>query len=146
MSTGQELSVRHPGSRRAFVRHFVEMLLAMVVGMAALLPLWELVTGGQPDTVWVHRAEVESLVMATAMALPMALWMRFRGHRLAPIVEMSLAMYAGFVVLFPFLWLGSTDAGGVMMIGHVLMLVFMLGAMLARYGEYSHSHHRQHVR
>lgn len=32
------------------------------------------------------------------------------------------------------------------MIAHVLMLVFMLGAMLARYGEYSHSHHRQHVR
>lgn len=141
MSTAQELSVRHPGSRRAFVRHFGEMLLVMVVGMVALLPLWELVTGGQPDGAWVHRAEVESLVMATAMALPMALWMRFRGHRLAPIVEMSLAMYAGFVVLFPFLWLGSLDAGGVMMIGHVLMLVFMLGAMLARYGEYSHSHH-----
>jgi hypothetical protein len=141
MSTAQELSVQHAGSRRAFVRHFVEMLLAMVVGMVTLLPLWELVTGGQPDAAWVHRAEVDSLVMATAMALPMALWMRFRGHRAAPIVEMSLAMYAGFVVLFPFLWLGALDAGGVMMIGHVLMLVFMVGAMLARYGEYSHSHH-----
>lgn len=141
MSNAQELAVRHAGSRRAFVRHLVEMLLAMVLGMATLLPLWELVTGGQPDGGWVHRAEVESLVMATAMALPMALWMRFRGHRVAPIIEMSLAMYAGFVVLFPFLWLGALDAGGVMMIGHVLMLVFMLAAMLARYGEYSHSHH-----
>lgn len=145
MSTAQELAV-HTGSRRAFVRHFVEMLLAMVVGMVALLPLWELATGGRPDASWVHGTEVESLVMATAMALPMAAWMRFRGHRAAPIGEMSLAMYAGFVVLFPFLWIGVLDAGGVMMIGHVLMLVFMLVAMLARYGEYSHGHHQQHVR
>ncbi|WP_109505662.1 hypothetical protein [Nocardioides speluncae] len=126
----------------SFLRHYLEMLVAMAVGMAALMPLWELAAGDRPDASWVNRAEVESLVMATAMAVPMALWMRFRRHRLAPIVEMSLAMYAGFVTLFPLLWLGVLDAGGVMMIGHVLMLVLMLAAMLARYREYSHAHPR----
>lgn len=126
----------------SFVRHFLEMLVAMVVGMVTLLPLWALAVSGQPDTAWVNGTEVESLVMATAMAVPMALWMRFRGHRAAPIVEMSLAMYAGFVTLFPLLWLDVLDAGGVMMIGHLLMLVLMLGAMLARYREYSHPHQR----
>lgn len=137
----------------SFVRHYLEMLLAMAVGMVTLMPLWQLVIGDQPAVPWVNSREVESLVMATAMAIPMALWMRFRGHRPAPIVEMSLAMYAGFVALFPLLWLDVLDAGGVMMIGHVLMLVLMLGAMLARYREYSHSHERgascavrQHVR
>jgi hypothetical protein len=146
VSTAEEVSVRHPGSLRAFVRHYVEMLLAMAVGMVTLLPLWELAVGSRPAYGWADRAEVESLVMATAMAAPMALWMRFRGHRLAPTVEMSFAMYAGFVGLFPLLWLGILDAGGVMMIGHMLMFVLMLGAMLARYGEYSHSHHQQHIR
>ena len=46
-------------------------------------------------------------------------------------------MYAGFVVLFPFLWAGALGEMGVMMTGHVLMPLFMLGAMLWRREEYA---------
>ncbi|MEU6135096.1 hypothetical protein [Nocardioides sp. NPDC047086] len=77
------------------------------------------------------------------MVIPMAAWMRLRGHGSRPILEMSAAMYAGFAVLFPFLWIGVIDAGGLILLGHVLMLLLMLVAMLARPGEYSgsHAHH-----
>jgi hypothetical protein len=44
-------------------------------------------------------------------------------------------MYAGFVVLFPFLWVGALSDMGVLMAGHVLMPRLMLPAMLARCGD-----------
>jgi hypothetical protein len=121
------------------------MVLAMVIGMVTLFPLWEIATGSAPDSSWANRVEVEMLVMATAMTVPMALWMVRRGHGRQPVLEMSLAMYAGFVVLFPFLWAGSLDDMGVMMLGHVLMPAFMLGAMLLRREEYAHAHRTHEV-
>lgn len=125
------------GSVRRFVRHYLEMVVAMVAGMLVIDPVLDLVVGSAS-----HRVEVDSLVMATSMAIAMAAWMRFRRHGVAPIVEMSLAMYAGFVVLFPLLWSGWLDAAGVMTGGHILMLLFMLAAMLARRGEYARPHTR----
>jgi hypothetical protein len=115
-----------------FTRHYLEMVAAMLVGMVTLYPLWLLV-----DAAWTRGIEVELLEMATAMTVPMVLWMRFRGHGVRPTLEMTLAMYAGFVVLFPLLWGGALSEMGVMMTGHVLMPVFMLLAMLARHEEYA---------
>jgi hypothetical protein len=122
-----------------FARHYVEMIVAMLAGMAALYALWLLAAAGRAESSWLHRADVESVVMATAMVVPMVLWMRHRGHGATPIVEMSLAMYAGFAVLFPLLWSGAIGEMGLMVGGHVLMPVFMLVAMLARRREYSHT-------
>jgi hypothetical protein len=123
---------------RAFVRHYVEMVVAMLLGMAALYPLWAIATGAAVEESWVKRTEIEMLVMATSMTVPMVAWMLHRGHGILPVVEMSAAMYAGFVVLFPLLWAGTLDEMGVMMWGHVLMPVLMLVAMLARREEYAH--------
>jgi len=39
------------------------------------------------------------------------------------------------VLLFPLLWTGARDEMGVMMAGHTLMPLFMLGAMLVRRRE-----------
>jgi hypothetical protein len=119
---------------RRFIRHYLEMVAAMLLGMVTLYPLW-LVAGGGDTTL-----EVELLVMATTMTVPMVAWMRFRGHRARPTVEMAAAMYAGFVVLFPFLWAGALGEMGVMMAGHVLMPLFMLAAMLWRREEYVGHH------
>ena len=140
-------TTRCPRSRAlTFALHYLQMIIAMVVGMMVLYPLWMLATAGLPADAWTHRADVESLVMATTMVIPMAAWMRFRGHGRRPVVEMSAAMYAGFVVLFPLLWLGVIDTDGLMLLGHVLMLLLMLAAMLARPGEYSGSHgHHAHA-
>ena len=67
---------RERGPVWTFVRHYLEMIVAMLVGMGTLYPLWLLAVAGVADDSWVHRADVESLVMATAMVVPMALWMR----------------------------------------------------------------------
>jgi hypothetical protein len=117
---------------RAAVRHFVEMLVAMVVGMVALGPLWP----------HVASVEVHSLVMATNMTIGMTALMLWRRHSAAAVVEMALAMYLPFVLLFPALWAGWLSGGAVFVAGHVLMLPAMVLAMLLRPAEYTACHSR----
>lgn len=127
---------RHPALTRPFARHLVEMVLAMLVGMIVLGPLWVL-----PPRL-ADRADVASFVMATNMTVAMAVWMWHRGHRGAAIGEMSAAMYAPFVVLVPPWWAGLVSADVVLLLGHVLMLPAMIVAMLHRVPEYAVSHAR----
>jgi flagellar biosynthetic protein FliP len=124
------------GRTRAHLRfagHIAEMVVAMLVGMVALGPLWSLAAPAL-----VHRGDVHALVMATNMTIGMALWMRIRRHSWPRIVEMSAAMYLPFLVLLVPHWLGVISAGTVMTGGHVLMLPAMLAAMLWRRGDYHH--------
>jgi uncharacterized membrane protein len=60
---------------RHLVRHYLEMVVAMLAGMMVLGPVHEYLWPGLDD-----RADVAALVMATDMAIGMAAWMRFRGH------------------------------------------------------------------
>ena len=122
-------TVRAAITNRGFVVHYLQMLAAMVVGMVVLGPLSMVVGSG---------VEVHTLLMATWMSIGMAAWMVWRRHALPAVVEMSLAMYLSFVVLFPAYWLGALSAGGLMVAGHVLMLPAMALAMLRRREEYVH--------
>jgi hypothetical protein len=119
---------------RAAIRHFVEMLVAMLVGMMALGPLW-------PDLA-TDRVEVHALVMATDMTIGMTALMLWRRHSAVAVVEMALAMYLPFVLLFPALWAGWLSGGAVFLAGHVLMLPAMVLAMLRRPAEYAACHSR----
>lgn len=127
---------------RRFARHYGEMVAAMLLGMLVLWPVWMLATGAATDGSWLRSATVETLVMATTMAVPMAAWMRFRGHRWAPVVEMCAVMYAGFAVAVPLHWAGVLGDGGLMAVGHVAMFVLMLAAMAWRWEEYAGCHRR----
>ncbi|MET9227574.1 hypothetical protein [Lentzea sp. NPDC003310] len=106
---------------RPLVRHGVEMLVAMLVGMALLGPLWT------PE-----RVELAALWMAVSMSVPMALWMRYRGH--GRIVEMCAAMFVPYLVLLVPYWAGWVDGAMVEMGGHVLMLPAM-AFVLIRYRD-----------
>src|SRR4051794_18918480 len=88
------------------VRHYLEMVVAMVVGMVVLGPVHEYLWPGLDD-----RADVAALVMATDMAIGMAAWMRFRGHSWPAITEMSAAMYVPFAVLLVPFWTGAVSGG-----------------------------------
>lgn len=123
-----------------FTRHYLEMIVAMLVGMAALYPLWSVLAGSTAVSAWASRPDVDATAMATAMSITMVAWMRIHRARLQLVVEMTLAMYAGFWVLFPLLWAGVLAEMGLMMLGHVLMPLFMLVAMLLRRGEYAYGH------
>ena len=121
-----------PRTRR-FGWHYAEMLLAMVVGMMLLAPLWH--------PLGIERADLHALTMAADMTIGMAVWMRVRRHRWRPIAEMSVAMVAPFVLLLPPLWAGVLSADGLFVLGHVLMLAAMLAAMLLRPDEYAPHRH-----
>ncbi|WP_285641493.1 hypothetical protein [Lentzea sp. NBRC 102530] len=112
-----------PALRSPVVRHGAEMLVAMLVGMALLGPLWT------PEGV-----ELAALWMATSMSVPMALWMRYRGH--GRIVEMCAAMVVPYVVLLVPYWAGLVSADVVELGGHVLMLPTMAFVLV----RYPHAH------
>jgi hypothetical protein len=120
-----------------FVRHYLEMVVAMVVGMVALGPLWSLAADALGRPGLLHAPEPSALVMATNMSVAMCAWMRIRGHGRRATLEMAAAMYLPFVVLFPPLWAGLVSADTVMVGGHVLMLPAMAAAMLLRRDEYT---------
>ncbi len=113
---------------RRLTLHFLEMVVAMLVGMVALGPVWSLVPG-VPTTV-----EVDALVMATDMAIGMALWMRIRGHAAAGITEMCATMYVAFLILLVPYWAGLIDGSTAITGGHILMLPLMLVSMLRHRG------------
>ena len=124
---------------RHFIRHYAEMVAAMVVGM--------LVLGAPAGLVLDYSDDVQMLAaMAVTMTVPMAAWMRFRGHGWAPTLEMSAAMVvpaAGVIGLL--VAHVATDAGLLMGLEHVVMLAAMLGAMLLRREEYSGHHAHAHA-
>jgi hypothetical protein len=129
-------------SSRRFVRHFLEMVAAMVVGMVVLGGTIRLIFAvlGYSYSDVVDETEVRALVMATNMVIGMSLWMRHRGHGWASIAEMAAAMYLPFIVLFIPYWAGLLSRGGVLGLGHILMLAAMLVAMLHRRDEYGRDH------
>jgi hypothetical protein len=124
---------------RRFTLHYLEMVVAMLVGMFALGPVWRLVVGSD----LLQRTDVMAMSMATNMVVAMSLWMWLRGHSAAPIAEMALAMYLPFVVLLVPLWLGLISAMMLMVAGHVLMFALMLVVMLRRRDEYTCHHHNR---
>ncbi|KRC61515.1 hypothetical protein ASE14_11715 [Agromyces sp. Root81] len=126
----EETNLRRPSVLR-FVLHGVEMVIAMVLGMVVLGPVWAWAWPGLGE-----NTTAQVLVMATDMSIGMAVWMRIRGHGLPAIAEMSAAMYVPFLVLLPFHWAGVLPAMALMTAGHVLMLPAMLVAMLRRRSEY----------
>ncbi|MEU4691879.1 hypothetical protein [Actinoplanes sp. NPDC023714] len=116
--------------RLRFVLHYVEMVVAMLVGMVALAPLWDFVWPAHDS-----RADVSAMVMATNMAIGMAIWMRIRRHSGRHIVAMCAAMYVPFVVLLVPYWMGLISGGTLMTLGHILMFPAMLVPMLLPHGH-----------
>jgi len=127
-------------ARRRFVVHYLEMVVAMVVGMVALGPVEPFVLGVLGWSGALDRTDVAAMVMATNMTVAMAAWMRWRGHTRGPIAEMAAAMYLPFVLLLVPLEMGAISESTLMVAGHVLMLVAMALAMLLRLDEYTADH------
>jgi hypothetical protein len=128
---------------RRLVRHYLEMVVAMLVGMVVLGAAESMLLDPIGWAELRAHTELRALVMATNMTVAMGAWMRSRGHGWAATTEMAVAMYGSFVVLFPPLWLGLLSATGLMVLGHVLMLLAMAAVLLRRRTEYSGHHHER---
>jgi hypothetical protein len=133
-----ELDPARRHRRRKLVIHYVEMVVAMAVGMIALHPVWTFALDAVGWSAFLDHPEAMAMVMATNMTIAMTAWMRFRGHGWRPCAEMGAAMYVPFLVLFPPMWAGWITSGGMLTWGHVLMLFAMAGAMALRPHEYAH--------
>lgn len=122
-----------PSSRRrwlAFAGHYLEMLVAMGVGMVALAPVWDGLWPGHAD-----RPDTAAFAMATNMTVAMVAWMAVRGHSRRGILLMSAAMVVPFAVLAVPYWAGLMPGDWIMPLGHVFMLPLMAVAMLVPSGH-----------
>jgi hypothetical protein len=135
-------------STRHFVRHNVEMVVAMFLGMGVLLP--PLGAALRAAGTSLHDSDVLMIsAMAVTMTAPMVAWMRYRGHAWPACTDMTAAMAIPTVAVLALLWSGLVgDLGALLVIEHVAMLPSMLVAMLLRRDEYTgaaHRHARQQV-
>jgi hypothetical protein len=128
------------GSKRAFARHFGEMVLAMFVGMVVLGGLAELVFAVSGSSLSDQPGGTQVMLMGFNMTVPMVLWMSYRGHAAARNVEMALSMIVPSVAAAALAWAGALESGAALGIQHAVMIPAMLGVMLWRYQEYSHPH------
>jgi hypothetical protein len=138
-------------SIRHFIRHYVEMVVAMFLGMVVLgIPAEGALhaVGTSTSELRTDAPAVAFLGMALIMTVPMVGWMRHRGHAWGPCSEMAASMFV------PTFGVIALMAGGIvddfvtlMSVEHVAMFPSMLVAMLARPREYTgaHGHHGTHA-
>jgi hypothetical protein len=113
-----------------FAGHYLEMVVAMTVGMMALAPAWRVLWPAHAD-----RPDTAAFVMAADMTIAMAAWMAVRGHSRRGIALMSAAMYLPFAVLAVPYWAGVMPGSWLLPLGHVIMLPLMAVAMLLPSGH-----------
>jgi hypothetical protein len=124
---------------RDFARHYVEMVVVMLVGMGLLALPARWITdavlpgvSGDDPTLMLAR-------MAATMTLPMIPWMRWRGHGWQPCLEMAGAMIVPAIGVITLLEIGVVETVWLSMtLEHVAMFGAMFAVMIARPDEYSH--------
>jgi hypothetical protein len=130
-----------PSKLTHFTRHYVEMVVAMLLGMLVLGGALTIALAPLGVDVGDWREDAPALLllgMALTMTLPMAAWMRRRGHGWAPTWEMSAAMFVPTVAAIALLAAGTlADSHAALMIQHVAMFPAMLLVMLVRLDEYT---------
>jgi hypothetical protein len=115
---------------RSFLRHYVEMVLAMWIGMLVLGLPAALLLG-------VEHEALRLFNMAVYMTVPMVAWMRYRGHGWMPSLEMSASMFLPTFAAIGLMSAGALEFGAAMTLEHVVMFPAMLVAMLLRRDEYT---------
>jgi hypothetical protein len=115
-----------------FIRHYVEMIVVMFAGMALLWAPADLLIDTRPTAAMLGT-------MAFTMTAPMVPWMRWRGHRWQPTLEMAASMVVPALAMLTLLAADVvSDAGVLLGVEHVAMLAGMFVVMLARRSEFAH--------
>ena len=137
-----------PTSGRVFLLHFVEMVVAMLVGMAVLGTAASLIFAALGHAKLLHYSGLRGFLMTMYMVVGMSLWMRYRHHAWERIVEMDVAMGLPYVILIAPFAIGAISASTFLVSMHALMLPCMIVAMLLRFAGYGQNHRhgvRHHV-
>lgn len=137
----RDISAAAAGRRKVrispFWLHFLEMVAAMWIGMAAGVPIFLAIMGLSSYSQGLRLHPVPSVsAMAISMALPMAAWMLFRGHGWRNSAEMAAAMIVPaipFVIMAGLHIISGTACRAYM----PLSIVAMIGLMVYRRAAYS---------
>jgi hypothetical protein len=126
---------------RAFLRHLLEMTVAMMLGMSVLGMAFREVHvalfGTGFDRAWHVHTELAVFAMTFNMTLPMVVWMHHRGHSWGRCAEMATAMFVLAFVLLAMFWLGAISADVALPLEMALMIPAMIGVMALRFEEYA---------
>ena len=127
-----------------FLKHYIEMVVVMLLGMVVLGAPLSLALGAVGVDVGAWDTDAPALLllaMAFTMSAPMVAWMRYRGHGWAPALEMAASMFVPSVAAIALLLGGIVeDSDALLAIQHIAMFPAMLAAMLVRRDEYSGRH------
>ena len=120
-----------------FLRHLLEMALAMMVGMFAGGTVFVSALGITVDEAIQDHSVSFVTAMAFSMTVPMIAWMRYRGHAWDRSVEMGAAMV---VPAIPLICLRLADVVGPICGPYCLLsVVAMVGVMVYRRSDYGGS-------
>ena len=144
MESATVLSGSRGGPRGRFVRHLLEMIVVMMLGMCVLGAAWgafhEVVFGSAFAGAWRDYVVLAGFAMAFNMTVPMVLWMRYCGHSWERAGEMAVAMNLPLLALLLLYSLDVIAEEGVLGLQMMLMIPAMVLAMLYRNEEYSAPH------
>lgn len=134
LAISPEVSGKRHGSR--FWRHFLEMLVAMLVGMIGAATIFLSIVRVKWDDALLQYPVQSLLVMAAGMTVPMVAWMRHRGHGWRSCSEMAAAMVVPVLPFLCLVWFHVTNSA---LCGAYCgsTIPAMLVVMLYRRGEYS---------
>ncbi len=131
------------GAVWGFTRHLLEMVVAMVAGMAVL----GVAVGVLGEPPGYANPFVEYGLMGIFMSAPMVAWMLYRGHTWADGLEMTAAMLVPMLALVLSVELGvagyvpGLSEGSLMLLSHVAMIAGMALLMVYRWDRYVHGSH-----
>jgi hypothetical protein len=131
------------GAGWRFTRHLLEMVVAMMAGMAVL----GVAIGVLGEPPGYANLFVRYGLMGASMAAPMVAWMRHRGHSWSDGGEMTAAMLAPMFALVVPVELGVSryvpglSEDSLMMLSHVAMIGGMVVLMIYRFERYAHAAH-----
>ena len=142
---GVGLAIHSPSRTWTFLRHLLEMTVAMMLGMCILGMAFRgihlAVFGTGFDEAWHEHTELAVFAMTFNMTLPMVAWMHHRGHSWERGGEMAAAMFVLALACLVLFWLGTISADVVLPLEMALMIPAMVVAMLYRFDEYAgHPH------
>jgi hypothetical protein len=138
LTLGNDVTER--GSKRAFARHFGEMVLAMLLGMVVLGGFAELAFALSGSSLSDQPGGFQIVLMGFNMTVPMVIWMSYRGHARVQNMEMAASMVIPTLVAAALAWAGALGTAAGLGVQHAAMIPAMLGVMLWRYERYSQHH------
>jgi peptidoglycan/LPS O-acetylase OafA/YrhL len=141
--------IRNSASKAGrFTLHFLEMLLAMMVGMPVFFMLRNQIPASSIyAAAFVPGTNLHDVAMFVFMVVPMVVWMIVRGHGWRHSAEMAFSMSVPVVAAIALRLLGvGASRLSLIVLSHLGMLLGMLIAMLYRREHYSgKAHHAVHA-